>query len=87
MWLGQTVYLIGTPPEEQKFGFMREREKNRPRFITDASQLASLLAKTSGNMYIAGMARDFDKIRSEMRVELEELARARNMALYRVVRK
>lgn len=87
VWLGQTVYLIGTPPEEQKFGFMREREKNIPRFITDASRLASLLAKTSGNMYIAGMARDFDKIRSEMRVELEELARARNMALYRVVRK
>ena len=84
VWLGNTVYLIGEPPEEQKFGFMRAREKNRHRFILDKAQFDALVARTGGNVYVATETSRVEHFKKNMGVKVEELARARNLHLFKV---
>lgn len=87
VWLGRTVYLIGEPPEEQKFGFMRERDKNHPRFITDKAAFDKFLASATGNIYVASDKNGADKFAREMGVPVSEVARSRNLVLLKITRK
>ena len=87
VWLGRTVYMVGNPPEEQKFGFMREREKNSGRFITEKTKLREFVDGTPGNVYIATDARGIERLKSEMGLDFSEVARSRNLHLLKATKK
>ena len=66
---------------------MRERDKNRPRFITDKAAFDKFLASATGNIYVASDKNGADKFAREMGVPVSEVARSRNLVLLKITRK
>ena len=84
VWLNHTVYMIGKIPEEQKFGYMRNREKDVSRFIEDEVDFSVLIEKTKGNIYVIIRNRDIDLFEEEMNVLYDVVDRERNFNLFRI---
>ncbi len=86
VWLGQTVYTIGEVPEEQKFGYMRARSENEGRFIDNEIELKKLLAVSKGNVYVAVRDNLLEHLKKDMKVDVVEVARARNLLLVKILK-
>ena len=62
VWMDELVLHIGEPPEEQKFGYMREREKNRERFFATKEALHEFLNRKGGSAFIVVRKRDLSDL-------------------------
>ncbi len=81
--LEELVLHIGPPPEEQKFGFMREREKNAGRFFETSAELKNFLSKNSGGAFILMADKDFGRFNKEMGVPVRKIANNGILGLYK----
>ncbi|MBQ6534022.1 MAG: glycosyltransferase family 39 protein [Opitutales bacterium] len=86
VWLGQTVYTLGYVPEEQKFGFMRARKENAPRFIETPEAFAALVKSAKGNVYVAVKDAERDAFARHYRAKFEVVARERNLELLKIAK-
>ena len=53
VWLNEITYNFGAPPGEQEFGYMREEDKHRHRFIDGADRIREFVDKRRGAIFIA----------------------------------
>ena len=84
LWLNELTFVIGVPPEEQKFGYMRERAVHDERFLSGEKEFERVVLKGSGTGFVVAKkdkALDFGSLKSE------KIAENGNLVLYKVSRK
>lgn len=62
VWLNELTYNLGKPPEEQKFGYMREENAHDKRFLSDDEEIRNFVENRKGAIFIAvseGSLEDF----------------------------
>lgn len=83
VWLGRTVLMIGSPPEEQKFGFMRGRGEYDGKFFASEGAFKEFAASSGSPVYVALRARDLGRL-SGAGVRFDAVCRNLDMVLVRV---
>lgn len=83
VWLGRTVLLVGNPPDEQSFGYMRGRDAYDPKFFDSAKEFGDFARKSEKPVYVIVRERDIHRI-SEAKLNLEKLGENIDMLLLRV---
>lgn len=53
VWLNELTYYLGKPPEEQRFGYMREENEHDKRFLFDDEELKNFVENRRGAIFIA----------------------------------
>lgn len=74
VWMNRILLFIGTPPEEQRFGFMREENIHRGRFFESKREIENFFLIHSGNVYIAVCDREIYKLH-DWGIRTQEVAR------------
>ncbi len=62
VWLERLPICVGNPPEEQKFGFMRERGKHDARFLDGDAGFARFAKSRKGAIYMFTRTRDVERL-------------------------
>ncbi|MBP3525684.1 MAG: glycosyltransferase family 39 protein [Opitutales bacterium] len=83
VWLGRTVLMIGMPPEEQKFGFMRGRGEYDGKFFPSEKEFKEFAASAKSPVFVALRERDLGRL-SGAGVSFDAVLRNLDMVLVRV---
>ena len=83
VWLDKLVYLGETPPEEQKFGYMRERSLHEKRFLKNDEELKNFLC-SGERIFIAAKENKLPKL-EKLGVKTKPLCRNGFMVLLETV--
>ena len=83
VWLGRTVLMIGMPPEEQKFGFMRGRGEYDGKFFPSEKEFKEFAASAKSPVFVALRERDLGRF-SGAGVSFDAVLRNLDMVLVRV---
>ena len=75
--------MIGSPPEEQKFGFMRGRGEYDGKFFASEGAFKEFAASSGSPVYVALRARDLGRL-SGAGVRFDAVCRNLDMVLVRV---
>ena len=86
VWLGETVYLFDVPPLEQRFGFMREKQKHAHRFFPTAEQQSEFIKSRKAALWVLCRTSDAE-ILKKLSPAAEEIMRNGDILLFRIERK